>query len=524
MKKLISLALAVIMLLTLATVAFATQNTVPSNGTISISNVSVQKQDDNSYAPPSTYTAYRMLVLESYDTGSEKYNYIIAPGWEDFFRQDSVKAYLISNANGYIEWRAQEGEDMQARAAELAQLALDYVEDKSITGISDFEVVDNSVTTDASTGLTVATIKLDELELGYYLVDSTAGALCGLTTTEPDASFSAKNVPPTINKQVKEDGLATGSNWGKENDADVGQTVEFDATITVHAGAENYVFHDKMSPGLTFTGITSISHVRNGETHPLKSEHYTLVTEPEGGHCSFEIHFTPSFYQDVRSGDRIVILYTATLNENAVYTNEGNPNEAWLNYGNNSETTHVSTTTRTYGFDLVKITTGGDMLDGAKFKICTAETGDNALYFVKIATNDPYDIYRLATADEIAEANKSTEDDLVVYDELDVKGGAIRIVGLDKSRYWLEETVAPDNYNKLAARKEISLETTNFVQIGANNKPETNTGFQVINQSGSKLPETGAMGRTIFIGFGMIVMIGTGLLLVTKKRMSMIED
>ena len=31
------------------------------------------------------------------------------------------------------------------------------------------------------------------LELGYYLIDSTMGALCGLTTTNPDASINAKN-------------------------------------------------------------------------------------------------------------------------------------------------------------------------------------------------------------------------------------------------------------------------------------------------------------------------------------------
>jgi LPXTG-motif cell wall-anchored protein len=38
------------------------------------------------------------------------------------------------------------------------------------------------------------------------------------------------------------------------------------------------------------------------------------------------------------------------------------------------------------------------------------------------------------------------------------------------------------------------------------------------------LPETGAMGTAMFITFGMFVMLGTGILLVTKKRMSMIED
>lgn len=32
------------------------------------------------------------------------------------------------------------------------------------------------------------------------------------------------------------------------------------------------------------------------------------------------------------------------------------------------------------------------------------------------------------------------------------------------------------------------------------------------------------MGTVLFISFGMFVALGTGVLLVTKKRMSMIED
>lgn len=514
MKKILSMLLTFILILSMSTVAFAAEP-----GSITISKVAV-KESGSTYVPASTYTAYQMLVLESYDVDAKKYNYKVNTGWEDFFAQTDVQQYLVVNANGYVEWKTTEGEDLEKRAAEIAQLALTYVKNKSLTGNSGFEVVGDPIL-DASTGLTVATIKVENLPLGYYLVDSTAGALCGLTTTRPGASFTAKNVPPTVEKQVKEDGIVAGSAWGETNDADIDQVIEFDATITIHAGAENYVFHDKMDAGLTFTGVTSITHQSDGASDDLEDEYYEVITNPAGGHCTFEIKFIGDFYKEVKSGDRIIILYTAKLNEDAVYTNEGNKNELWLNYGNDSETTHDSTTTKTYGFDLVKTTTDGDLLPGAKFKIYTAATGGDAIQFVKLSTTTDgknYDIYRLATADEIANAS------VTKYTEMEVTKGAIRIFGLDKSHYYLEETVAPENYNKLKERKEISLEFSNFLAFDTNDKPLTNTGFQVINQSGSILPETGAAGTTAFITMGMILVLGAGMLLITKKRMAMIQD
>ena len=43
---------------------------------------------------------------------------------------------------------------------------------------------------------------------------------------------------------------------------------------------------------------------------------------------------------------------------------------------------------------------------------------------------------------------------------------------------------------------------------------------KVVNKSGSTLPETGGIGTTIFYVVGVILMLGAGVLLVTKKRMS----
>ncbi|MBM6687059.1 hypothetical protein H9X89_16030, partial [Faecalicatena contorta] len=83
---------------------------------------------------------------------------------------------------------------------------------------------------------------------GYYLVDTTVGTLCSLNTTNPDAVMEEKNDLPGINKEVKEDST---DSWGDENTAEIGQTVEFQTTISAKPGAESYVLHDVMSAGLT---------------------------------------------------------------------------------------------------------------------------------------------------------------------------------------------------------------------------------------------------------------------------------
>lgn len=518
MKKIASIILIIMLLVcTFASVGFAAEE----KGSITITNVTV-KQEDGVYKTPSTYTAYQMLELESYNEDTGLYNYKVTDEWADFFKQDDVKAYFVENANGYIEWKSEVGEDIKARAAEVSQLALVYAENNNLVGNKGFTIDLDTIHDDSATGLTVATIVLKNLDLGYYLVDSSAGALCGLTTTNPNASFSAKNFAPTVDKQVKEDGIVAESEWGDTNDADIGQEIEFDSTIIVRSGAENYIFHDKMSEGLEFIGITSITHQTSGENHILDPKYYTIINNPTDceDDCTFEIVFTEDFHKHVNSGDRIIILYKARLTEDAVIGNDGNPNEVWLHYGDNSESTHDVTITKTYGFDLVKTTTDHKLLPGAKFKIYRdAECTDaKIIKFVKLNGYEgtTYDVYRIATSEDIKAGT-------AVYEELEVTNGCIRIIGLDKDHYFLKETVAPNGYNLLKAPKEISLEFDNYLQF-EQQKPLTNTGFQVVNQAGSILPETGATGIKIFVGVGMFTVIASGLLLVTKKRMSMIED
>ena len=55
--------------------------------------------------------------------------------------------------------------------------------------------------------------------------------------------------------------------------------------------------------------------------------------------------------------------------------------------------------------------------------------------------------------------------------------------------------------------------------ITVDDKSITGTDVKVLNQTGSILPSTGGMGTTLFYIFGAILVIGSGVVLITKKRM-----
>lgn len=331
------------------------------------------------------------------------------------------------------------------------------------------------------------------------------GALCGLTTTNPDASINAKNGVPTIDKQVLEDST---SQWGAKNTADIGQTVEFRVTINVHAGAENYVLHDLMEEGLTFQSVTKIEHVIPGsETHTVDAAKYTVNSGTADG-CTFEVVFTQTFCNDLETNDKIIVYYTAMLNRDAVVAGNGNVNTAWLSFGEDHETEEDATTTYTYGFDVVKTDSQNNLIDGAEFKIYDAATGGNE---VKVVLMDDGVTYRRARADETGVS-------------IVVKDGQVRVVGFDNGTYYLEETVTPEGYNKLTARQKFIISDGNLDAIFNGNIFSTGSGVHVVNKTGTMLPETGGTGTMMFITFGMVVALAAGVLLVTKKRMNMIQD
>ena len=82
------------------------------------------------------------------------------------------------------------------------------------------------------------------------------------------------------------------------------------------------------------------------------------------------------------------------------------------------------------------------------------------------------------------------------------------IYGLDgDSTYHIEETKAPDGYNKLEGKVAVEMDDDNQVQ-------------PIVNNAGTILPSTGGIGTTIFYIIGAVLVIGAGVVIVTKRRMN----
>ena len=333
---------------------------------------------------------------------------------------------------------------------------------------------------------TSTSVVFDNLDLGYYLVDSSVGALLHLTTTNPTATVNEKNtLNPNVDKNVLEN--STGE-YGKENDDIIGSTINYKSTITTGAGYGSYVLYDKMDKGLTFN-VNSVV-VKIGDD-VVEANNYVVKTNVTD--YTFVIEFNDEFILKQPKNTNIDVYYTATLNKDAIIEGNGNKNETFLKYGNNITTDKKKTITYTYAFEIIKTNKEGVELTGAEF-ILLDKLGNEIKVILK---DEETKTYRIATGNEIG---------------VNIKVGKATIEGLDKDSYKLKEVVSPEGYNKLTSPVE-------FIVNGKTNDTIERTRVNVINYTGSELPETGGIGTKLFITSGLSLVLICGLVLVTKLRL-----
>ena len=472
MKRVTSSLLALVLLLALAGTAVA-----EDKGSITIDNAIVGK----------TYTIYRIFDLNSHNTDYSAINYTVSEKWTAFFAEGAPgRAYVdIDKTYGYVVWKT------GASPANFAAAAIEYAADKGI----------------AHDGQAVAapgTVKFDDLALGYYLVKSDLGALCSLDTTMPNVTIKEKNSESTVDKQVQED--STGD-YGDHNDADIGQTVNFRTTIYVVDGEpKNYVLHDTMSAGLTFDPASVA--VTIGERTLAKNTDYTLVTSGLTDGCTFEVQFKDGV---LKPNDVVEVAYSAEVNEYAVIGGAGNDNKTHLTYSDTPKSTGERLTkTYVWQFDVFKYA----MRDGKEIPLAGAQ-------FVLYKTVDKKNLYAQAANGKIT---GWTDDQkyATVFETPD--NGKFVIAGLDADTYYLEETKAPDGYNRL--KEPVNVVITANIASGKTvtatiTYNETATGtVRIENQTGVELPSTGGIGTTVFYVIGGLLMGVAVVLLVTRKKMS----
>lgn len=452
-----------------------------STGSITIDNAVVGQE----------YSIYQVLVLESYDAAAGAYSYKANSAWESWLKTQTE--YISFNESGYVTWVK------DADVAAFAKAAQAYA---NVNGIPN----------QGSTTATSTTVKFENLNLGYYLVDSTLGTFCSLDTTNPNVTMKEKNGVPDNKKEVQEDSKvgseADNHGWGDWNDADLGQAVNFRSTITAQAGAENYVFQDKMSPGLTYKGVTGVT--LNGST--VDAANYEVKTEGLAEGYTFEVVFTQTFCDTLKADDKIVVSYTAEVNSNAVIGVPGNPNESRLAYGDISKPSHTppsQTITYTWDLDVLKYANGDEtkVLKDAQFVLLNSDSS-------KVAT---IVAGKLTGWVDVPSGAKEPSSWLASTVLITNENGKIEIDGLDSDTYYLHEVKAPAGYNILKADVKVEIKGATKAE-GSEKLTYTTVVAKVNNQSGTEFPSTGGMGTTLFYAVGGLLIVGAIVLLVTRRR------
>lgn len=488
MKRFVALFAALALVLAMAAPAFAASGTAADhNGSITIDNA-VDK---------TTYKLYRIFDLESYDTVKEAYSYKLNSAWSQFPNYSTTidgapvsAADFFTVDSGYIKW----ADAKKNEGAEFAKLAMDFVDKENIASVKD-------VTADGST------VNFTGLELGYYLVNSSLGALCSLNTTAPNVTIKEKNGNSIIDKQVFNE---ENNKFEKENNAGIGDYVKFEISVTVSDGQpKKYVIHDVMSEGLTFVNDTA--HKMSVTVNENNFTQYTLKTKANNtttdAGCTFEVAFNDdeNGASVLKPNDKVIVTYYARVNEQAKIGNtEGNINKAQLTYGDNHKTNWEETKTYVWEIDIFKYTMKNEAeqpLENAQFVLYRGNGDDKA--YAKIQDGKITGWTRVESERTVLTTSNS---------------GKLEIKGLDVGTYYLEEIEAPKGYNKLANPIKVEIaDKTGAITVDG--KSISDTTVKVENKAGTTLPTTGGIGTTIFYLIGGGLMVAAAVLLIAKKRM-----
>lgn len=556
MKKFASIMLALVMAFALMAPAFASQTNNTGTGSITIQNASKGH----------TYKAYRIFsgtlsstggateggnlqneVLSDISWGSGVDTSKLATALADSSFNTTVLVDGIPSAAEVVKKLTTTDNGTAIPETERDALAREFA-----------KVINDALSSTKETGTTVEagtdeektyTCTIPNLDFGYYLIKDSAE-----TTNETDqngfitrfmlqvvgpTTIAAKGEAPKVEKEVADvndsETPAEGQNaetWSDSADHDIGDTVKFKLTATLPSNYDDYktyklVFHDTMSEGLTYTENSATVTLGEGENATT----INADIEHENGNLTITLDNLKTLCPDAKAGDKIVVNYTAMLNENAQFIND---NTVYLEYSNNpnhdGEGEPPTGTTPPTTVVVFTYTAIVNKVDGEQKPLPGAE----------------FTLYKY-------DADAEGEEKWIQSQTFSANEAGVKFTakGLDDGWYKLEETETPAGYNtaapiyfkieaehKAGSTGEAAGTVTIFkitvtdengdALTGANvpaftitNTPTTGEfDTTVVNNKGATLPETGGVGTTIFYALGGLLTVGAVVLLVTKKRMN----
>lgn len=564
MKKLVSRFMAVLMamtmILSMSMTAFAAE---APKGTLTVNNTVAGK----------TLDLYQIFTATK---NGDNVAYTLKSAYEGFFQNKISDASTLTgealSEKAYAYVKAQVGEDGSNGAA-FAKDIMGWILGNTAT----VEATHTTATT------TDGTTKIS-LDYGYYVVyplgatdtstapgNETVKSVASLVNVTGDASINMKSNYPTVDKKIipaqtgsgiKVGAIVDGSWEGnhqlelddendpedtiaprgaadekKADDFGIGDTITYQLTSKVPdmTGYNSYTFKfsDTLSKGLDLKEVLSVkvgnTTLKAGKTG---ANTYALAYDKTSRILTVTLNDFYNSYKN-QTGETITVVYTATLNKDAVIGMNPNTNKAVVEYSNDpksdgtgkSEPSTVDA--HTFDFTIYKYYLKDQnnkedktALAKAEFELYkgneagTAADTNAKINIVKVKDGE----YRQATPEEAAAEGFKSD---VIVSGTD---GKVLVKGLDAGTYYLRETKAPEGYNKLLSDIKVEIKanydettgkltsysvdytyngtkTTGTAITNKDNSPEV----AVENKTGAQLPSTGARTALLLTLAGVVL-------------------
>jgi fimbrial isopeptide formation D2 family protein/LPXTG-motif cell wall-anchored protein len=559
MKKLVSRFMAVLMamtmILSMSMTAFAADAT---KGTLTVNNTVAGK----------TLDLYQIFTATKNEAGNVAYT--LNSAYEGFFQSKISGASTLTgealSEKAYNYVKDQVGTDGSNGAA-FAKDILDWILKNKTTVAATYTT---ATTTDGTT-------VINNLAYGYYVVyplgatdtstapgNETVKSVASLVNvTDTTVTINMKSNYPTVDKKIIQaqsgSGITVGAivngSWEgnhqmeledendpedtiaprgaadgkKAEDFGIGDTITYQLTSKVPdmTGYNSYTFKfsDTLSKGLDLKEVLSVkvgnTTLKAGKTG---TNTYALAYDKNTRTLTVTLNDFYNSYKN-RTGETITVVYTATLNRDAVIGMNPNTNKAVVEYSNDPTTGGTGTSepsivdVHTFDFTIFKYYLKNETktaLANAEFELYKAN-GEVAGAKVNIKKVEEGK-YRVATPEEIA--TEGFKSDVIVSGT----NGKVLVKGLEAGTYYLRETKAPEGYNKLLSDIKVEIKpvydkttgklTSYSVDYTYNGKTTNGAAITnktdspevaVENKTGAQLPSTGSKGALMVTLAGIVL-------------------
>ena len=362
--------------------------------------------------------------------------------------------------------------------------------------------------------------------------------------TSDTATVKKQNV--TLDKEVDNE---------DDYDVQVGDIVDFTVSVTVPQYNDNWTeptfqVTDVLSDGLTISTLPTIAGLTEGE-----DEDYVLSGAVGDG--GFTITFNESYLKE-NASTGIEIKYSALVGEDVKDTAQVHEetNKVTLTFSNNPQNSGdhktIEDETHHYTFAIDASRFGSTAGGGSTNELIKVGVDSKGNVVTRIQEDEEWSedgtVAPLAGAEFTLTGTGPNGIGTYTATATSDENGRLFFNNLEAGTYTLTETKAPAGYIKDDSEHTVkieaeydddgillsytitidSVETTNYTATtdAATSKTKSvvrdddNEKTPIVNTKGVELPSTGGMGTTLFYIIGAILVLGAGILLVTRRRMS----